>query len=151
MSLVSEFKSWLWILKVWIPLYPVLVILGIIIGTYVIPVFYWSVFLIGVPLVVIPLTYRNLVGGGCSLRFQICALVKGMLAGFVFLALSMIADSIIWQILNVGIGWNPLALGISQDINFIWFFSAVIGGFGARIIEVRGDHQPSRVTIAGFE
>lgn len=120
-------------------------------GTYLGPLFYWSAIIVGVPLVVIPMTYKNLVGGGCSLRFQICALVKGMLAGFVFLALSLLADPIIWQALSVSIGWTPLTLGISQDIHFIWFFSGVIGGFGARIVEVRGQTHPPNITIAGFE
>ena len=151
MSLETELKSWLWILKVWIPLYPMLLIIGLVVGTFAAPIFYWLVFIIGVPLVVIPTTYRNLVGGGCSLRFQICALVKGMLAGFVFLSLSLVADVIFWQILGPGIGWSPLSLGVPQDINFIWFFSGLIGGFGARIVEVRGQRQPAKITIAGFE
>jgi hypothetical protein len=151
MSLVSDLKSWLWILKIWIPLYPLLLIIGIVVGTFVSPIFYWSVFLIGVPLAVIPLTYWNLVGGGCSLRFQMCAVAKGMLAGFFFLSLSLIADPIVWQVLSSGVGWNPLSLSMAQDFNFIWFFSAAVGGFGARIVEVRGQSQSSKITIAGFE
>ena len=151
MSLVSEVRSWLWILKIWIPLYPALLIIGIIIGTYVAPVFYWSSILVGVPLVIVPLTYRNLVGGGCSIRFQICALVKGMLAGSIFLLLSLLIDPVVWQSLGSIIGWNPLTLGISQDIYFIWFFSGVIGGFGARIVEVRGERTPAEISIVGFE
>ena len=107
--------------------------------------------MIGVPLAVIPITYRNLVGGGCSLRFHICALVKGILAGSVFLALSLGADLVIWQVLGTRLGWNPVLLDLSWDIYFIWLFSGLIGGFGARIVEVRGQTRPTEITIAGFE
>lgn len=107
--------------------------------------------LVGVPLVVIPLTYRYLVGGGCSLRFQICALVKGMLAGFVFYFLSIFADYLVWQFIGSSIGWNALSLGVSSDIHFVWFFSGIIGGFGARIVEVRGNTRLANITIVGFE
>lgn len=153
MSLISEVKSWLWILKIWIPLYPALLFIGIIIGISIAPAFYWSSILLGVPLVVIPVTYRNLVGGGCSVRFQICALVKGMLAGAVLFLLSLLADPIIWQTLSSVVGWNPLNLGpgISENIYFVWFFSGVVGGFGARIVEVRGMHTEPEISIAGFE
>ncbi len=151
MSLISELKSWLWILKIWVPLYSVLLLLGTIVGTYLGSIYYWSAIIIGVPLVIIPMTYKNLVGGGCSIRFQICALVKGMLAGFIFLTLSILADLIIWQILGTQIGWTPFAFGVSRDIQLIWFLSGLIGGFGARIIEVRGQTQHGKITVAGFE
>ncbi|TFG26520.1 hypothetical protein EU527_19645 [Candidatus Thorarchaeota archaeon] len=151
MSVLSELKTWSWIVKIWIPLYSLLLIIGVVIGTYFEPEFYWSVVVFGVPLVVIPRTYKNLVGGGCSLRFQMCALVKGMLAGFVFLFLSLLTDSLIWQTLSLVVGWSPLSLGISQDTYFIWFFSGVIGGFAARVIEVKGRTNPVKITIAGFE
>ncbi|TFG30304.1 hypothetical protein EU527_14715 [Candidatus Thorarchaeota archaeon] len=151
MSLVTEMKSWLWIARVWILLYPVLLFLGILMGTYFGPIYYWSVIVIGVPLVVIPMTYKNLVGGGCSLRFQICALVKGMLAGVAFMVLSLLAETFVWQNLSVGLGWNPLSLGLTQDISFVWFFSGLIGGVGARIAEVRAQTKPAKITIIGFE
>ena len=97
------------------------------------------------------MTYRNLVGGGCSLRFHICALVKGMLAGFVFLILAFVADMLVWQTIGSSLGWSPFALGFSQDIYLIWLLSGTIGGFGARIVEVRGEAKSAEITIAGLE
>jgi len=151
MSIVTELKSWSWILKTWAVLYPVLLIAGIVLGTVLHPSYYLMAPIIGVPLTIIPITYRNLVGGGCSLRFQICALVKGMLAGFVFLSLAFVADTIVWQFIGTGLGWNPLVFELTPDIYFIWLFSGIIGGFGARIVEVRGQTRATRITIAGFE
>lgn len=150
-SIPMGLKSWLWILKTWIVLYPILLLVGVLIGVFLDSNYYWMATMIGVPLAIIPITYRNLVGGGCSLRFHICALVKGILAGSVFLALSLGADLVIWQIIGTGLGWNPLILDLSRDIYLIWLFSGLIGGLGARIVEVRGQTRPTEVTIAGFE
>jgi len=150
-SLVSELKSWLWIPVFWVVIYSAMLVIGIIFGNMFDPMYYWWVMLVGVPLTIAPITYKNLVGGGCSLRFQICALVKGMFAGFVFLILTMIADSLVWPNLALSIGWNPTTLNVTELFYQVWLFSGIIGGIGARIIEVRGYTSGSEITIAGFE
>ena len=136
---------------VWIGVYSILLVIGIALGNIFEPIYYWWVMLIGVPLTIAPITYKNLVGGGCSLRFQICALVKGMAAGLIFFILTMIADSLLWPNLTLSIGWDPTTLGVAELFYQIWFFSGIIGGFGARIIEVRGYTSDPGITIAGFE
>ena len=151
MSIISDIKSWLWIPIFWIVLYTFFLVIGVGAGNEFGPTFYWGVTLIGVPLTIAPITYKNLVGGGCSLNYQICALVKGMFAGFVFMALTMIADTLVWASLSTTVGWNPVNLSISEAMYYIWFFSGIIGGFGARIVEVRGYQTGSEITIAGFE
>ncbi|MGY5872827.1 MAG: hypothetical protein RTV72_11315 [Candidatus Thorarchaeota archaeon] len=151
MSLVSEVKSWLWVPAVWIAVYSILLIIGITLGSSFGPMFYWGVMLVGVPLTIAPITYKNLVGGGCSLRFQICALVKGMFAGMIFFVLTMVADSLLWPSLSLSLGWNPTTLNITELFYQIWFFSGIIGGIGARIIEVRGYSTGSEITIAGYQ
>lgn len=151
LSIVTELKSWLWIPKTLAILYPMLLFAGILIGTFLDPSYYWMATMIGVPIAVIPITYRNLVGGGCSLRFHICALVKGILAGFVFLILVLALDIVVWQLLGTGFGWSPITLEISQGVYLIWLFSGIIGGFGARIVEVRGHTRTAEITIAGLE
>lgn len=141
----------MWIPLFWIALYALFLIVGIGFGSEFGPIFYWTVTLIGVPLTIAPITYKNLVGGGCNLKFQICALVKGMFAGFVFMALTMIADSLIWPSLSLTLGWSPLNLSITEAMYYVWFFSGIIGGFGARIVEVRGYQPGTEISIAGFE
>lgn len=138
----SELETWTWILKYWVIIFPILLITGLILSQLGSPSYYWIPFVLGVPLTIIPVTYRNLVGGGCSLRLQMCALVKGMTAGIVFLFLSMAADYYIWNVLGVYLGWTPLASTFSMSIIYqLWFFSGVVGGFGARIMEVRGQSR----------
>lgn len=151
LSIVTELTSWSWIPKTLAILYPVLLFAGILIGTFLNPSYYWISTIVGVPVVVIPITYRSLVSGGCSLRFHICALVKGMLAGFVFLILALALDIAVWQLLGTGLGWSPMTLEISPNVYLIWLFSGIIGGFGARIVEVRGQTRTAEITIAGFE
>ena len=151
MSLVAELKSWLWVPGIWILAYPLMLIVGIALGTMLDPMYYWWTTLIAVPLIIAPVTFKSLVGGGCSLRFQICALVKGMFAGFIFMFLTMMMDSILWPSLSLSVGWNPTLFSISELFYQIWFFSGIIGGVGARIIEVRGYTAASEITIAGFE
>ncbi|MFW9768077.1 MAG: hypothetical protein ACFFF9_14230 [Candidatus Thorarchaeota archaeon] len=151
MSMLSDLKSWLWIPIFWVILYSVFLLLGIGIGGEFGPMSYWAVTLIGVPITVSPITYKNLVGGGCSLKYQICALVKGMFAGFVFMSLTMIADTIVWGSLAPTLGWSPMNLNIAEAMYYVWFFGGIIGGFGARIVEVRGYQQQRNITIAGFE
>ncbi|MFX1484225.1 MAG: hypothetical protein ACFFCP_13680 [Promethearchaeota archaeon] len=151
MSIISDIRSWLWIPAFWIGLYTLFLTFGIVIGDAFGPSSYWVVTLIGVPLTVAPITYKNLVGGGCSLKYQICSLVKGMLAGFVFMALTMTADALIWATLPTTLGWSPMSFSISEAMYYVWFFSGIIGGFGARIVEVRGYSAGTDITIAGFE
>jgi hypothetical protein len=149
--LVSELKSWLWIPAIWVVVYSAMLVVGIALGNMFNPMYYWWAMLIGVPLTIAPVTYKSLVGGGCSLRFQICGLVKGMFAGVVFLMLTMIADSLLWPNLALTVGWNPTSFSISGLFYQVWFFSGIIGGIGARVVEVRGYTTGSQITIAGFE
>ena len=146
---LEEAKSWLWIPKYWIAVYASLLIVTILVGES----YYWSVYLIGVPLAIIPITYRNLVGGGCSLRFQMCALVKGMSAGIMFMVLTSAVDMLVWSSLGMNLGWSPLTnMTYISIIYQVWFLSGAIGGFGARIVEVRGySDSDSSFTIAGLE
>lgn len=148
---MSEIRSWLWIPAVWAVVYSLMLIVGTVVGSMLSPMYYWWVMLVGVPLTIIPVTFKSLVGGGCSLRFQICALVKGMFAGVVFLMLTMITDSLLWPNLAPIIGWSPVSLSVSQLFYQIWFISGVIGGIGARIVEVRGYATSSEISIVGFE
>jgi hypothetical protein len=150
-SLVSEAKSWLWVPAIWIIVYSILLVIGIALGNMFDPMYYWGVMLIGVPITIAPITYKNLVGGGCSLRFQICALVKGMAVGMIFFVLTMVADSLLWPNLALAVGWNPTILNMNDLFYQVWFFSGIIGGFGARIVEVRGYSSNPGITIAGFE
>ncbi|MFW9888218.1 MAG: hypothetical protein ACFFER_08555 [Candidatus Thorarchaeota archaeon] len=149
MEALEDVKSWIWIPKYWIAVYASLLFATILVGES----YYWSVYLIGVPLTIIPITYRNLVGGGCSLRFQMCALVKGMSAGIVFVVLTSAVDMLVWSSLGMGLGWSPLTdMTYISIIYQVWFLSGAIGGFGARIVEVRGySGSQSSFTIAGFE
>jgi hypothetical protein len=148
---VAEVKSWLWIPAIWIAVYFGMLIVGIGIGNLFGPMFYWYVMVIGVPLAIAPVTYKSLVGGGCSLRFQICALVKGMFAGLVFMMLTMVADSFFWPNLALTVGWDPTLFSVSELFYQIWFFSGILGGIGARVIEVRSYNTGSEITISGFE
>ena len=124
---------------------------GIALGNMFSPMYYWWAMLVGVPLAIAPVTYKSLVGGGCSFRFQICALVKGSFAGIIFLMLTMVADSLLWPNLALTVGWNPTSFNISELFYQIWFFSGIIGGIGARVVEVRGYTVSSEISIAGFE
>lgn len=138
MENISEYRSWFWVLKSWVIVYAVLLVVGILLGFGGGPSYYWSVMTIGSLIMIAPITYRNLVGGGCTLRFQMCALVKGMVAGLIFLTLSMVADFVLWSAIGTIIGWTPLAIGpVSWSLYQTWWFSSAIGGLGARIAEVR--------------
>ena len=62
-------------------------------------------------------------------------------------------DVLVWGSLGANLGWSPLTnMTYFSLIYQIWFLSGVVGGFGARIVEVRrySDTEGS-VTIAGFE
>ena len=128
-----------------------MLVVGITLGNMFSPAHYWWATLIAVPIIIAPVTYKSLVGGGCSLRFQICALVKGMFAGVVFLMLTMVVDSLLWPNLALTVGWDPTLFSISELFYQIWFFSGIIGGIGARIVEVRGYTPSSEITISGFQ
>ena len=131
--------------------YSLMLVVGIALGNMFGPIFYWWTTLLAVPLIIAPVTYKSLVGGGCSLRFQICALVKGSFAGVIFLMLTMIADSVLWTNLALTVGWNPTLFSTSELFYQVWFFSGIIGGIGARIVEVRSYSAGSEITISGFE
>ncbi len=151
-SAINELRSWLWIVPYWILAYSVVLIVAISTSILLSPNLYWIAYLVGVPLLTIPIVYRNLVGGGCSLRFQICAFVKGAFVGLLFFVISMVVDPFVWGILQTSIGWNALAIeGFTAAIYQIWFYSGFIGGLGARIIEVRSFEQVANITVAGFE
>jgi hypothetical protein len=129
-----------------------MLVVGLFLGTTLGPSYYWAATLIVVPVLIIPLTYRQLVGGGCSVRFQICALVKGMLVGFVFFFLTVYLDPLIWGSIESLVEWNPLVSPeIAETVYYTWLFSGLLGGVGARVVEVRGYSQSAEVTIAGFE
>ncbi|MHA2311223.1 MAG: hypothetical protein ACXADF_06970 [Candidatus Thorarchaeota archaeon] len=149
LEMLEEIKSWLWIPKYWIAVYATLLMVSVAVGE----LYYWSVYLIGIPLTMIPITYRNLVGGGCSIRFQMCALVKGLFAGFVLMILTSAIDIVVWNNLGVNLGWSPLTnMAYVSAVYQIWFLSGAVGGIGARIVEVRGYSSPDdSITIVGFE
>ncbi len=148
MEETSVFKSWLWVLQYWIAVYIVVTAIAIGFGMIVSQSTYWVVVTIGAISLTAPITYRKLVGGGCSLRFQICALVKGMITGFVFLALSLVADLILWTILEPSFGWSPLAtIQFRYTAYYIWMLGGMIGGMGARFLEVRGVAMTTERTI----
>jgi hypothetical protein len=128
-----------------------MLVVGITLGSVFDPMYYWWTTLVTVPLIIAPVTYKSLVGGGCSLRFQICALVKGMFAGVIFMLLTSMVDSLLWPSLSLTVGWNPTLFSISELFYQVWFFSGIIGGIGARIVEVRSYSTVSEITIAGFE
>lgn len=153
MSLVNELRSWIWIVPYWILAYSVVVVTAIGISTITTTSAFWLVYLVIVPLLTVPIIYRNLVGGGCSLRFQICALVKGTAVGMMFFVVSMLIDPFLWSFLQPSLGWNALSLnGFTAAIYQIWFYSGFIGGFAARIVEVKALNQSGQnITIAGFE
>jgi hypothetical protein len=150
-DLLLAVRSWLWVPLLWVLVYPITVAAGVIVGVAFGEFYYvWGTLLLA-PLIVAPVTYRQLVGGGCSVRFQICALVKGMLAGFVLLLITVYMDPLVWTSLSSVVGWNPLLPATDELVYYVWLFSATIGGMGARVVEVRGYSEPANITIAGFE
>ncbi len=153
MSVVDELRTWIWVVPYWIVAYSIAIATSIGISTIATTSAFWIAYLVVVPLLTIPIIYRNLVGGFCSVRFRICALVKGTAVGMMFFVVSMLVDPFVWSILQPSLGWNALALGgFTTAIYQIWFYSGFIGGFAARIVEVRTFNQSSQnITIAGFE
>jgi len=138
-------STWVWVFKYWTLLYLILVSSAIMLSINNLSAYYWLVYLLIVPIVVIPSTYRNLVGGGCSLRFQICALVKGVAAGSLFLVLTGVADFLVWNTISQFFTWTPFSdARLLMSLYQILLISGMIGGIGARIMEVRG-HTISNV------
>lgn len=134
-------------------LYFVTTVLGFLLAYLVDPAMYPVVTLLIVPVVLIPLTYKNLVGGACSLRFRVCGLVKGFLAGIVFLVLSLGINLAVWASLLSVVGWSPLFQSqLVSNVYWVWFFSGVLGGMAARVAEVRrgGTGPDCSMTVSGF-
>lgn len=67
--------------------------------------------------------------------------------------LASAVDMLVWSSLGVNLGWSPLTnMTYISIIYQVWFLSGAIGGFGARIVEVRGySDSDSSFTIAGLE
>jgi hypothetical protein len=152
MSLIHEVRTWIWVVQYWLIVYFALLATGLVLGTEIAPDAYWYAFIIGVPLTIAPITYRKLVGGGCSIRFQICALVKGAIVGTLFYFASAAMDPVIWNILQEYVGWNATTLPSFTDMFYlVWFIAGIIGGFAARIVEVRQLNSPQSITIAGYQ
>jgi hypothetical protein len=144
----SVLSTWKWVLKYWIALYAILFTSGLVLSLNFMYSFYWILFLVLVPIVVIPTTYTNLVGGGCSLRFQICAMVKGVVAGFILYLMTAVADVLLWGLLSQNLAWTPLSeLSLLYDVYLVILISGMIGGIGARIMEVRGQTQMDTGTM----
>ncbi len=152
MSYINDIKSWLWVPVYWIIIYGMTLVTGIAVGLLVAPEMYWIAAMAIVLLLVVPITYRHLVGGGCSLRFQICALVKGALVGMIYFFVAITLDPLVWGFLQSYMGWNALYLPTFSSLLYqIWFYAGIIGGFGARIVEVRQMNSVGNITIAGYE
>lgn len=148
---VTGLRSWSWIPVYWALVYAGLTAASIMLSAITGQSYSLVLFAFGVPLVIVPLTYGKLVGGACSLRFHICALVKGIMAGLVFAVLSVVTDSLFWTLVNptLLLG-HPMYDSSSALIYLIWLFSGMIGGFGARIREVQAGNQPD-IRVAGYQ
>jgi len=152
MTFIDDIKSWLWVPFFWAVIYLTMLTVGITVGMYIAPDLYWFASMAVVLVLVAPITYRNLVGGGCSLKYQICALVKGALVGMIYFVVAMIIDPVVWGLLAPSVGWNALQLPTFSSILYqVWFYAGIFGGFGARIVEVRQMSSVGNITIAGFE
>ena len=138
MTTASVPSTWLWIPKTWAILYSATAVLGLIAAYLVNPTMYSVVMLVVVPVVLIPLTYKNLVDGACSLRFRMCGFVKGILAGLLFLVLTLGTNLAVWVSLSSAVGLSPLVQSqLVSNVYWVWFFSGALGGIGARVAEIR--------------
>ncbi len=140
MNLSDEpyYKTWLWIPKVWLITY----VVAVLASFFSVQIFGPRSYRMAIGLVVfglgIPLTFKSLVGVGCDVRFQICALVKGMIAGGAFLLLTFIADPLTWSVISQLVAWTPLSDPIELwSIQQVWIFTGLFGGFAARVVEVK--------------
>ncbi|MBD3406096.1 MAG: hypothetical protein GF411_08230 [Candidatus Lokiarchaeota archaeon] len=139
MSYLDEIRTWFWVPVYWVPIYFLSIVLSSV-STLLIQL-RWVIPIILV-LMTAPIIYKNLVGGGCSLKFQICALVKGMIAGLLFAGLTLFADVIVFSALSI----STISSVFGFDTAYLtWLFAGLIGGFGARIVEVRGLTTPSSI------
>jgi len=147
----SEIKTWFWIPKTWLVLYTVIIPSRVLLGAAIAPVFFWWALLLGVPIIVIPITYRSLVNEGCSLQFHICPLVKGILAGIMMFVMTVVADWTLNLLLAQNALWPVLyASAPIRDPNQIWWFSGAGGGLLARIAEVRDlRRQQASISVVG--
>ncbi|TFG05152.1 hypothetical protein EU538_11620 [Candidatus Thorarchaeota archaeon] len=135
MSAREELKTWSWIPKYWIGAYSIL-ITGFLVASFVLSgLSFNTAYTLAVILLVAPLTYRKLVGGGCSLRFRVCALMKGVFAGSIMMILTFLADAVLFS--SIPIITDALVISFSANLYPVWLFAGLIGGFAARIIEVR--------------
>lgn len=148
---MAGLRSWSWIPAYWALVYAGLVAVSIMLFAIAGQSYSLILFVFGVPVVIVPLTYRKLVGGACSLRFHICALVKGIMAGLVFAVLSVVTDSLLWTLASptLLLG-HPIYDSSSALVYLVWLFSGMIGGFGARIREVQAGNQPN-IRVAGYQ
>ncbi|MFW9919361.1 MAG: hypothetical protein ACFFED_07165 [Candidatus Thorarchaeota archaeon] len=152
MSFINDIKSWLWVPFYWVIIYGTTLAAGIAIGVFLSPELYWIAAMAVVLVLVIPITYRHLVGGGCSLKYQVCALVKGALVGMIYFFVALALDPVVWSVLQSYVGWNALSLPMFSSFLYqIWFYAGILGGFGARIVEVKQMSSVENITIAGFE
>jgi len=152
MTFIDDIRSWLWVPIYGIIIYGAMLLFGITIGVLVAPEFYWIASMTIVLVLVAPVTYRNLVGGGCSLKYQVCALVKGAMVGMMYFVVAMIVDPPIWNLLQPTIGWNAMLLPtFTSSLYLVWFFAGIFGGFGARIVEVKQMSTVENITIAGYK
>ncbi len=148
----SELRTWLWILKTWIVLYSSLLVIRVALGQLIGPTFFWISLLVGVPIVVVPVTYKSLVGGGCSIKYHICPLVKGILAGVIMFAMSVVADWSLNMILSSDPIWSAMYnTVVIRDPHQIWWFSGLAGGILTRIQEVRELGRAQQISIIDTE
>lgn len=132
------YKTWLWIPKVWLITYGFALLVAVLSVQAFGPESYRMAIGVVVFGLGIPLTFKSLVGAGCDVRFQICALVKGMISGVAFLVLTFIVDPITWSVASQFISWTPLSNPTELwNIQQIWIFAGLFGGFAARVVEVR--------------
>ncbi|MEM2143194.1 MAG: hypothetical protein QXS20_07245 [Candidatus Thorarchaeota archaeon] len=129
--------SWTWIPVHWIVVYSTLNLASMILEAMTGTDHYLQVMTIGIPVLVAPVVYRRLAGGACSLRFHVCAFMKGLLVGVLLVVQSVGADLVLGTYLGVAV-----ILGLSSPrsetlVYGIWLISALIGGLGARVSEVR--------------
>ncbi len=152
MSVTDDIKSWLWVVQYWAIVYILMLGAGITASVLASPSLYWVVSIPTIFLLAAPVTYKHLVGGGCSLKYQICALVKGALVGLIFMLIAIAVDPMVWSTLKSSLGWSALELPVFSDLLYqAWFYAGIVGGFGARIIEVRQMNSIGNITIAGYE
>ncbi len=143
---MSTVRSWSWIIEYWSVIYCVLFITGMIFAVLSSSAYYVTTQMIVILVTMTPLTYIRLVRGGCTIRFRICALVKGLIVGITLLVLSITTDLILWAVFGPAIQWFYIRdTQTANRIYQMWFLSGVVGGLAARIAEVRYEHRDSQL------